>query len=87
MISESVFTKKIGDQLQRGERVGLIKFGSRTDVIFPAGAQMKVSVGDHVKGGSSVLARLPVSTNGKRATDQRAPASAQTLTAAGKQNS
>ena len=33
-----VFTKKIGDKLERGERVGLIKFGSRTDVIFPAGA-------------------------------------------------
>jgi phosphatidylserine decarboxylase len=51
-----VFTKKVGDKLERGERVGLIKFGSRTDVIFPAGADMKVSVGDMVKGGSSVLA-------------------------------
>jgi phosphatidylserine decarboxylase len=51
-----VFDKKVGDRLERGERVGLIKFGSRTDVIFPAGAQMKVSVGDHVKGGSTVLA-------------------------------
>jgi len=36
--------------------VGLIKFGSRADVIFPAGADMKVRVGDNVKGGSSVLA-------------------------------
>jgi phosphatidylserine decarboxylase len=51
-----VFTKKIGDKLERGERVGLIKFGSRTDVIFPASAEMKVRVGDVVKGGSSVLA-------------------------------
>jgi phosphatidylserine decarboxylase len=51
-----VFTKKIGDKLERGERVGLIKFGSRTDVIFPAGADMKVNVGDIVKGGSTVLA-------------------------------
>ena len=51
-----VFTKKVGDRVARGERVGLIKFGSRTDVIFAAGAQMKVRVGDHVKGGSSVLA-------------------------------
>jgi phosphatidylserine decarboxylase len=50
------FTKKVGDTLERGERVGLIKFGSRTDVIFPAGADMKVRVGDHVKGGSTVLA-------------------------------
>jgi phosphatidylserine decarboxylase len=51
-----VFTKKAGDAVERGERVGLIKFGSRTDVIFPAAAEMKVRVGDHVKGGSSVLA-------------------------------
>src|SRR6516225_91983 len=51
-----VFTPKLGDSLQRGQRVGLIKFGSRTDVLFPATAEMKVKVGDHVKGGSSVLA-------------------------------
>jgi len=51
-----VFTKKAGDAVERGERVGMIKFGSRTDVIFPATAEMKVRVGDHVKGGSSVLA-------------------------------
>ena len=37
-----VFSKKIGDVVARGERVGLIKFGSRTDVIFTADAQMKV---------------------------------------------
>lgn len=51
-----VFTKKIGDHVARGERVGLIKFGSRTDVIFAGDAEMKVKVGDHVKGGSSILA-------------------------------
>lgn len=51
-----VFTKKIGDRLERGDRVGLIKFGSRTDVIIPATAEMKVRVGDRVKGGSTVLA-------------------------------
>ncbi|HSY14071.1 MAG TPA: phosphatidylserine decarboxylase family protein [Verrucomicrobiae bacterium] len=51
-----VFTKKVGDRLERGERVGLIKFGSRTDVIFPANAEMKVRVGENVKGGSTVLA-------------------------------
>jgi phosphatidylserine decarboxylase len=51
-----VFNKKVGDRLERGERVGLIKFGSRTDVIFPANAEMKVKVGDTVKGGSTVLA-------------------------------
>ena len=51
-----VFTKKVGDTVERGERIGLIKFGSRTDVIFPATVEMKVRVGDQVKGGSSVLA-------------------------------
>jgi phosphatidylserine decarboxylase len=51
-----VFTGKVGDRVARGERVGMIKFGSRTDVIFPAGAQMKVRVGDNVKGGATVLA-------------------------------
>ncbi len=51
-----VFNKKVGDAVERGERVGLIKFGSRTDVIFTAEAEMKVRVGEYVKGGSSVLA-------------------------------
>jgi phosphatidylserine decarboxylase len=51
-----VFNKRVGDHVIRGERVGLIKFGSRVDVIFPAAADIKVKVGDHVAGGSSVLA-------------------------------
>lgn len=55
-----VFNKKPGDNLARGERVGMIKFGSRTDVIFPASAELKIKVGDHVKGGATVLAYLPV---------------------------
>jgi len=56
-----VFTKKIGEHVGRGERVGLIKFGSRTDVIFSPEAQVVVKVGDKVKGGSSILARFPAS--------------------------
>jgi phosphatidylserine decarboxylase len=51
-----VFTRKIGDQLRRGERIGLIKFGSRVDVLLNASARVQVKVGDNVKGGSSVLA-------------------------------
>jgi phosphatidylserine decarboxylase len=51
-----VFTRNVGDHVARGERVGLIKFGSRVDVIFAADVEMKVRVGDKVKGGSSVLA-------------------------------
>ena len=53
-----VFTKRIGESVGRGERVGLIKFGSRTDVIFSREAQVVVKIGDRVKGGSSVLARF-----------------------------
>lgn len=53
-----VFNKKIGDRVQRGERVGLIKFGSRVDVIFPATSTLQIQLGDHVQGGSSILAEL-----------------------------
>ena len=58
-----VFTKKVGDVLKRGERVGLIKFGSRTDVILPATADIKVKVGERVRGGASLIATMP---EGKR---------------------
>ena len=51
-----VFTPKIGDRLERGQRVGLIKFGSRVDVIFDSSARVCVKVGDRVRGGASVLA-------------------------------
>jgi phosphatidylserine decarboxylase len=54
-----VFTPKVGDRLERGQRVGLIKFGSRTDVVFDADARLNVKVGDRVKGGASILAYLP----------------------------
>jgi phosphatidylserine decarboxylase len=54
-----VFRRKVGDRLARGERVGLIKFGSRTDVLLPGEAEVLVKVGDRVRGGASVLARVP----------------------------
>jgi phosphatidylserine decarboxylase len=53
-----VFHPKVGDRLERGQRVGLIKFGSRVDVLFDAGASLQVKVGDRVRGGASVLAYL-----------------------------
>jgi phosphatidylserine decarboxylase len=53
-----VFHPKVGDRLDRGQRVGLIKFGSRVDVILDASARPNVKVGDRVKGGTSVLAYL-----------------------------
>jgi phosphatidylserine decarboxylase len=53
-----VFTKHVGDALARGERVGLIKFGSRVDVVLDSSAEVLVKVGDRVAGGSSILARF-----------------------------
>jgi phosphatidylserine decarboxylase len=50
-----VFWKRQGDHLERGERVGLIKFGSRADVMMEPEVELRVRVGDHVRAGSSVL--------------------------------
>lgn len=54
-----VFNFKEGDVVERGQRVGLIKFGSRVDVLVPAEAVLQVKVGERVRGGSSVLAAMP----------------------------
>jgi phosphatidylserine decarboxylase len=54
-----VFYPKVGDRVGRGQRVGLIKFGSRVDVLLDSAATLQVKVGDHVRGGRSVLAFLP----------------------------
>jgi phosphatidylserine decarboxylase len=54
-----VFSRRAGDSVARGERIGLIKFGSRCDVILPASANVTVQVGNIVKCGSSTLAILP----------------------------
>jgi phosphatidylserine decarboxylase len=47
-----------GDRVSAGQRVGLIRFGSRTDLRLPPGATIAVRVGDRVKGGESVVGRL-----------------------------
>lgn len=52
-----VFNKAVGETVTRGERVGLIKFGSRVDVLLDPGVEVLVKVGDSVAGGSSILAR------------------------------
>ena len=54
-----VFTKKVGDRLERGERIGMMKFGSRMDVIFDPDAALQVKVGQRVAGGTSLLAIAP----------------------------
>jgi phosphatidylserine decarboxylase len=50
--------KKAGDTVARGERVGLVRFGSRVDLWLPDNAELLVKVGDMVHGGSSVVARI-----------------------------
>jgi phosphatidylserine decarboxylase len=50
---------QVGEWIGRGERYGLIRFGSRTDVWLPLDAELRVMSGDRVRGGSSVLALLP----------------------------
>ena len=49
----------VGNELKKGERFGMIRFGSRTEVYLPLDAQLLVKKGDHVSGGSTVIARLP----------------------------
>ncbi len=53
---------KVGDHVVRGQRVGMIKFGSRVDVLIPADAVPKVGMATHVRGGSTVLAVMPQPT-------------------------
>jgi phosphatidylserine decarboxylase len=50
-----VFWKRLGDTLARGERVGMIKFGSRVDVLVAPTVEWCVKVGDRVRAGSSIL--------------------------------
>jgi phosphatidylserine decarboxylase len=54
-----VFRFQPGDFVERGQRVGLIKFGSRVNVLLPGHAHLRVAQGQRVKGGASVLADLP----------------------------
>ena len=62
--------KKAGETVARGERIGLMRFGSRMDIWLPSEAEIVVKVGDNVKGGTSVLARMP-ETNRARATGEK----------------
>ena len=55
-----------GQTLERGERIGLMKFGSRMDVFLPKRARLLVEVGQHVVAGETVLARLDPPAPGTR---------------------
>ena len=51
--------KKTGETIHRGERIGMIRFGSRTDLYVPTACTIRVQVGQRVKGGETVLASWP----------------------------
>lgn len=55
----TIFYNKIGDSLKAGQRVGLIRFGSRVDLILPPGSSIEVKLKQRVVGGKTVLGRLP----------------------------
>jgi phosphatidylserine decarboxylase len=54
--------KKPLESVAKGERIGLVRFGSRVDLWLPQGSELLVKVGDNVAGGSSILARWPQQT-------------------------
>ena len=52
-----VFYPRVGDELVRGQRIGLIRFGSRVDLFVPDGAEVLVGPGDRLKAGRTAVAR------------------------------
>jgi phosphatidylserine decarboxylase len=76
--------KKQGDIVARGERIGLVRFGSRVDLWVPQEAKILVAVGDNVKGGSSVLANWPAPAGPGLARGQTSRVSEESLTTVGK---
>jgi phosphatidylserine decarboxylase len=62
---------KPGDIVQRGQRIGLVRFGSRVDLWVPRGSEVLVKLGDNVKGGSSILARVPSVTRPVNTSSER----------------
>src|SRR5439155_3106467 len=70
----SLAWSQIGDELKKGDRFGMIRFGSRTELYLPFNAELLVKVGDHVFGGSTIVARLPesVTETGNQASGESA---------------
>jgi len=66
--------KKPQDVVTKGQRIGLVRFGSRVDLWIPQGSELLVKVGDTVHGGSSALARWPVATRLSRTEEPAHPA-------------
>lgn len=77
--------KKAGEKVARGERIGLVRFGSRVDLWVPKEAEILVKVGENVKGGSSVLASWPAKSESRKLDGTSAADTDANLTSAGKQ--
>lgn len=71
-----VFPFKVGDRVERGQRVGMMKFGSRTDIVIPGDAEIQVKVGQRVKGGSSIIAIMGAGAMAASPSQQRRSAAA-----------
>ena len=78
--------KKTGDRVARGERIGLVRFGSRVDLWVPNDAEILVKLGQNVKGGSSVLARWPGTAAANSLKAANAAETDANLTATGKRS-
>ncbi len=78
--------KKPGDKVARGERIGLVRFGSRVDLWVPKEAEIFVKVGENVKGGSSVLAQWPAKPTVSKLDGASAAETDANLTATGKRS-
>ena len=78
--------KKAGEKVARGERIGLVRFGSRVDLWVPRDAEILVKVGENVKGGSSVLARWPGKPTADKFGEVSSVDSDANLTATGKRS-
>ncbi|HZJ01575.1 MAG TPA: phosphatidylserine decarboxylase family protein [Gemmatimonadaceae bacterium] len=60
LIARRIVTySKLGETVKQGDRMGLIRFGSRVDVFIPTGSKLRVKLGDLTTAGSTVLAELP----------------------------
>lgn len=60
-----------GDKVTGGDRFGLIRFGSRTELFVPSGTALKIKVGDRVAGGETIIGMLPVGSGKVTAMEQR----------------
>jgi phosphatidylserine decarboxylase len=78
--------KREGERVARGERIGLVRFGSRVDVWLPKDAEILVRVGENVKGGSSVLARWPVVKANMDLSDRQTSDAEANVSAVGRQS-